>query len=198
MPKATRRLFVGLLIFLLHTSICAADGEILGSGHFAFKAGLIQLIDDEELWELSDLEDDNYFAINWYGNLARNLYIGFELGYAEITGEAFGIDTRVVLIPAELNLKYSLGLRNMHFNFGIGVCYIKTYGTIVLPPMVGTLDDFFHERSIYGAQGFAEFNLKLSRYFVGAHAKYQITEDLVDTINLDNYQFGVHVGITFE
>jgi hypothetical protein len=198
MPKLIRRLFAGLLIFLLPTAVYAADSEPLGNGHFSLKLGQIQLLDDEEYWEFNDLEEDNYIAINWYGNLGRRFYLGFELGYAEITGEAFGIDTRVVIIPAELNLKYLVGMRNMHFNFGIGVGHITTYGKVIWPPLVGSIEEFFHTRSVYSAQGFAEFNLKLNRYFVGAHAKYQISEDLIDTINLDNYQIGVHIGITFD
>jgi hypothetical protein len=199
MPKGIRWLSVGLIISLLYTSVYAADSAPLGAGYFSIKLGQIQLIDDEEYWEFNDIEEDNYVAINWYGYLGRDFYLGLELGYAKFTGEVVGIDTDLTMIPVELNLKYVLDMtRNIQFDFGIGVGLITTYGTVIWPPLIGSIEDFFHTRSVLSAQGFADFNFKLKRFFVGAHAKYQIVEDLIDTINLDNYQVGVHIGLTFD
>jgi hypothetical protein len=175
-----------------------AQSAPLGSGHFTLKLGQIQLVDDEEYWEFNELEEDNYIAINWYGYLGRDFYLGFELGYAKFSAEPFGIDTDLTLIPAELNLKYVLDVWNLQLALGVGVSHITTYGSILWPGLIGSVEEFFHTRSVYGAQGFADFNFQLKRFFFGGYVKYQITEDLVDTINLDNYQVGVHVGLTFD
>jgi hypothetical protein len=172
MPKAIRWLFVGLPIFLLYTAVCADDSKPLGDGHFTLKVGQIQLIDDEEYWEFNGIDEDNYVALTGYGHLGRDFYIGFELGYAEFTGDPFGIDTDLTMIPAELNLKYVWDMGpNIQFDFGLGVGHITTYGTVIWPGLIGSIEEFFHTRSVYSAQGFADFNFKLKRFFVGAHAK---------------------------
>ncbi len=198
MPKIPRCLFAGLIFFMLYASVCYASSESLGIGNFSIKVDQIQFIDDLEFWEFNDIEKGYYAAIDWYGHLGRNFYFGAEVGYTSITGEAFGIDTEITVIPVEINLKYALAaIQAVQLDFGIGASHLTVYGEVIVPPMIGSINTFFHTRSIYGGQGFINFNFKFKRFFWGANAKYQITEDLVKGLNLDNYRVGVHVGLTF-
>ena len=198
MPKILRCLFVGMTFFMLYASVCCANSTSLGIGNFSIKLDRFQLIDDLEFWEFNDIENGYYVAIDWYGHLGRNFYFGAEIGYTNLTGKVFGIGTELTLFPIEMNVKYALaGIQAVQLEFGLGASVLTVYGEVIAPPLIGTIEEFFHTRTIYGGQGFINLNFKFKRFFFGANAKYQITEDLAKGLNLDNYRVGAHIGLTF-
>jgi hypothetical protein len=191
MSKAIRCLFVGLLICLIYTPVNGESSEPLGTGHLSIKVNQIDLRDESDIWQLNDLDTANYVALDWYGNLGQNFYIGGELGHAKFTGEAMGTSTEITMMPLELNLKYVLDLvEAIQLDFGVGVSYTYLDGKVAPGTITGIADDEF----IGGAQGFVNFNFVFKRWFIGANATYQVTKKLTKGVDLDNYRYGIHVG----
>jgi hypothetical protein len=192
MPKVLRCLFVVLITLGLNTSVYGARSETLGIANIILKFDNIEF--SEDVWEENDIENSYYVAIQWYGHVAHNLYFGGELGYTESTGNVSGVDTELTFVPFGANLKYVLAISQvLQLDCGVGVSYIFIDGKVAPGTITGDADKDF----LWGAQGFMSINFVFKRFFIGADATYQVTEDIAKDVNLNNYRIGGHIGITF-
>ncbi len=192
MPKILRCLFFGLIPFVFYTTLFAAGSEPLGAGYFSLKVGNIEFTED--VWEENDIEKSYYVAIDWYGDIGSHFYVGGELGYTKSTGEKSGTDTELIFVPFEINLKYALApVKTIQLDFGVGASYSYVEGKVAPGTIRGKADEDF----LLGAQGFMNINFVFKRFFIGADAKYQVTEHVAEGLDFDNYRIGAHIGLTF-
>lgn len=192
MSKILTSIVFIILITALSANAYAEDGGTLGNGYFALKVDYINF--QEDIWETNDIEKSYYVAIEGYGHINHNIYVGGELGYARPTGTVSGTKTELTYIPFEVNVKYVVAIvKALQFDFGIGASAINVDWVTVPGSISGDPDEAW----VLGAQGFVNFNLVIKRFFIGADAKYQVTQNAVAGTNLDNYRIGGHIGFTF-
>ena len=206
-----KKLFLFLLItfFVLasSTAFAAVRGPSrapLGYGNFALKVDYIDFTENE----LKDLDVDTaaYVALEGYGMIAPNLYLGIEVGYANpdggVSGHVLGvgnghIDTEVTFVPSELNLKYAVNAApNLVIDFGAGISttYVEIEQTVTTRPVT----IFVSENDwLFGGQFFVDLNYTANQFFIGINAKYHLTEDFEDFTNFNNWRIGGQVGIRF-
>ena len=208
-----KRLFLFSLIVVLvlasSTAFAAVRGPSrapLGYGNFALKVDYIDFTENE----LKDLDVDTaaYVALEGYGLIAPNLYLGIEVGYANpdggVSGHVLGvgnghIDTEVTFVPSELNLKYAVNAApNLVIDFGAGISttYVEVEQTVFVETPHVTI--FAEEDDLlFGGQFFVDLNYTANQFFIGINAKYHLTEDFEDFTNFNNWRIGGQVGIRF-
>ncbi len=191
-------LFSLTIIFVLVSTVTyAAERAPLGMGNLAVKLDYLNFTDD--LVDDFDVDDAFYVGLEGYGEIAPNLYIGAEVGYANPDGDILGIDTEITFVPIEVNLKYAIKPDpNLVIDFGAGVSYNYVDEDLSYRSESVSEDDW-----LFGGQFFVDLNYKFSKFFIGLNAKYQITEefeewslDIADH-NLNNWRVGGQIGIMF-
>jgi len=195
-------LFLLIIAFVLSASAVYAEQKApLGIHNLVVKLDYINFTDDTA--DNLDVDEGFYIGIEDYGEMiVPNLYLGAEVGYTNPDGEAtvfipflgiFVVDTELIYVPIELNLKYAIEhIPNFVFNFGAGVSYNYVRGEI------GGFDE---GDWVFGGQFFADLTYKFYQFFIGGNGKYQITEEtdfgIGGDVNMNNWRIGGHIGIMF-
>lgn len=151
------------------SAVNAAERVPLGNGNLAVKLDYIDFMEDA--LKNSDVDTGFNIGLEGYGNIAPNLYLGAEVGYANPEGNAFGLDTELTFVPIELNLKYVVeAAPNLDVDFGIGISYNYAEEKASGLGVSVSVDDW-----VFGGQLFADLNYKINKFFIGINAKYQLT-----------------------
>ena len=195
-----------IMVFVItSTTVYAAEKAPLGIGNIALKLDYINFT-DEDLEDL-DAETGLYLGLEGYGEIAPNIYLGAEIGYANPEGDIhvyipfYGlvkVDTEVTFVPIELNLKYAFDAApNFVVDLGAGASYNYAKGELTVDGISDDEDDW-----LFGGQVFADLNYRSGAFFLGINAKYQITEDLeIKDIGYklsgNNWRIGGQIGIVF-
>lgn len=190
--------------------------SVLGDRNFSVKLDYIHFSDD--------IDSSYYIGLEGYKALTRHISIGVEAGYSDTdsdvpvskidTSGVIGglvdspLDTEVVFVPIELNVKYLIhAFSHVVIDFGGGFSYIYVSEEItdyddllsdffLTPDDLGTkdtLDDW-----LWGAQFFADLNYTVKQFFFGINAKYQLTDKGKDTgHSYDNWRAGGQIGVMF-
>ncbi len=214
-----KKLFLVLLIvsfIILSTTAFAAEKApfktALGSGNVAFKFDYINFTED--LLDDFEADDGYYIGLEAYGQIAPNLYLGMESGYAKTDGTITAylidypyiyyanVDSDLTFVPVELNLKYAIGTSPYFtIDFGAGVSYNYVEEELSALGLSISADDW-----LFGGQFFIDLNYKFDQWFFGINAKYQITEDFEEwghpygldlDHNLNNWRIGGQIGFLF-
>ena len=160
----------------------------LGAGNIALKFDYIKFTDDG----LKDTDTDTglYVGLEGYGKIVPNLYLGGELGYANIEGDPYFGNTELTYVPLELNIKYATEIvPSLTIDIGTGISY--NYGKFEVSS--SSIDDW-----LFGGQFFAGANYTIDRFFIGINGKYKLTEDFKDfDFNLNNWTIGGQIGVMF-
>jgi hypothetical protein len=171
-------------------SAFAAEKSALGMGTLAVKVERINFTKNEfQDWNA----DKEWFgAVEIYGTIARNWYVGAEVGYTKTSGSERDVDVDVTFVPVEVNLKYAIQV-NPRFviDFGAGPSY--NYGKVKIDgPVVNENSSDWK----FGGQAFVDLNVVFDRFFFGANGKYQVTQEYKD-VAFDNWRIGAHLGLKF-
>lgn len=190
-----KKLFLLVLISVIvmtSTAVYAVQKAPLGLGNIALKLDYIGFTDD--VLKDTDVDQGLLIAIEGYGQVVPNLYLGMEVGYANPDGNVLGIDTEVTFVPIELNLKYAIAASpNFIIDLGAGASYNYLEEKVSLSGVSVSADDW-----LVGGQFFADMNYTSGGFFIGINGKYQITEDFKDgNYNYNNWRIGGQIGITF-
>ncbi len=169
-----------------------------GFGNVAMKVDYINFTDDL----VKDFDNDKgiYIGFEGYTAIMPNVYLGAEIGYANPDGRIYidgeRVDTEVTFIPIELNLKYATqAAPNLLIDFGAGISsnYVEEeeYGFNFFGS--DRRDDW-----LFGGQFFMDINFTMNQFFIGANAKYQVTEDFKEyNYNYSNWRIGGNIGLMF-
>ena len=188
-----------LLLFLLtfafiiaSTSVYAAQTAPLGSGNIALKLDYIDFTNGD--LDDTDVDTGLYLGLEGYGEIAKNLYLGMEVGYTQPNGDTGSYDTELTFVPVELNVKYAVESgTDFIIDFGAGASL--NYGEFKIsgPGLSDSVDDW-----LFGGQIFTDLNYKIDRFFFGINAKYQVTEEFEDyDFDMNNWRIGGQIGIVF-
>ena len=190
--------------------------SVLSDRNFSVKLDYIHFSDD--------IDSSYYIGLEGYKALTRHISIGLEAGYSDTdsdvpvskvdTSGVIGglvdspLDTEVVFVPIELNVKYLVhAFSHVVIDFGGGFSYIYVSEEItdyddllsdffLTPDDLGTkdtLDDW-----LWGAQFFADLNYTVKQFFFGVNAKYQLTDKGKDIgHSYDNWRAGGQIGVMF-
>jgi hypothetical protein len=189
-----------VLIFLnilLWGGVCrGADysQEISESGYIGLKVDYIHFTDS--ILEDNDIEKGDYLALETNGMILPNLYLGGEIGVTIIDGSYKDIDTELTFVPVEIHVRYRFDLSS-RFNLDVGVGVAHCFYDIEIAAETNKDGDDSDKNSVWGAQASVDLNTQFGWFYIGANAKYQITEDIVDDINLNSYRVGAQFGIAF-
>ena len=181
-----------LVIVMTSTALYAAEKAPLGFGNLAVKLDYINFTDD--VLKDTDVDQGLIVAIEGYGQVVPNLYLGMEVGYANPDGNVLGIDTELTFVPIELNLKYAIPASpNLVFDLGAGASYSYVEEEASLFGVTSRADDW-----LFGGQVFADMNYTSGMFFIGINGKYQITEDIEGgNYSYNNWRVGGQVGVMF-
>ena len=188
-----------LLLFLLtfafiiaSTGVYAAQTAPLGSGNIALKLDYIDFTNGD--LDDADVDTGVYLGLEGYGEIAKNLYLGMEVGYTQPNGDTGSYDTELTFVPVELNVKYAVESgTDFIIDFGAGASL--NYGEFKIsgPGLSDSVDDW-----LFGGQIFTDLNYKIDSFFFGINAKYQITEEFEDEdFDMNNWRIGGQIGIIF-
>ena len=188
-----------LLLFLLtfafiiaSTSVYAAQTAPLGSGNIALKLDYVDFTNGD--LDDTDVDTGLYLGLEGYGEIAKNLYLGMEVGYTQPNGDTGSYDTELTFVPVELNVKYAVESgTDFIIDFGAGASL--NYGEFKIsgPGLSDSVDDW-----LFGGQIFTDLNYKIDRFFFGINAKYQVTEEFEDyDFDMNNWRIGGQIGIVF-
>ena len=190
-----KKLFLLVLVSVIvmtSTAVYAAQKAPLGLGNIALKLDYIGFTDD--VVKDTDVDQGLLIAIEGYGQVVPNLYLGMEVGYTNPEGNVLGVDTELTFVPIELNLKYAIPASpNLVFDLGAGVSYSWVDEKASFGGISASADDW-----LVGGQFFADMNYTSGGFFIGINGKYQITEDIKDgNYDYNNWRIGGQIGITF-
>jgi len=190
-------LFSLIMVFVLaSTVVYAAEKAPLGIGNLALKLDYMNFSDSD--LENLGVDDSFYIGLEGYGEIARNLYLGAEVGYAnpdsKIKIEGVKGDIDLTYIPIELNLKYAIKPNpNIVIDFGAGLSYNYLESKISGRGISDSGNDW-----LFGGQIFVDANYTINQFFLGLSAKYQITDDFEDwDFNGSNLRIGGQIGVMF-
>jgi hypothetical protein len=191
-------------------SVSAQMRAPLGMGNLAVKVDYFRFTDDAA--EDFDIENGVYVGLEGYASfLNPNLYFGLETGWAGTSGDFFdlGIPLEVdtTYVPIELNAKYVFEI-NPCLTFDMGAGISMNYFNIDFdsPILLGGFGSVEFDDWVFGGQIFADINYKVANWFVGANAKFQMTDDLEIFIlnsginrgvDASNFRVGVQAGMMF-
>ena len=211
--------FVVLIAMLTISPNDIYGGEekpFLGNNNFSIKLDYIHFSDD--------IDSSYYIGVEGYKALTHHLSIGVEVGYSDTDSDVpvskidssgvigglvdSPLDTEVVFVPIELNMKYSThAFSRFVVGLGGGISYI--YVSEEIKDYDDLLSDFFLTPEdlgidneldfwLWGAQFFADLNYTAKQFFFGINAKYQLTDKSKDTgHSYDNWKIGGQVGVMF-
>lgn len=175
--------------FSLSTAVgYAADKMILGKNNFAVKVCSINFDD-------SNTDNGIYVGAEGYTEIENNLYLGAEVGYTSNDGKVSlsgaTVNTDVIFLPIELNLKYAVKVaNNIIIDFGVGGSYSYTEEEI---SGSDSTDEW-----LFGGQGFGDINATIGKVFLGINAKVQFTDKGKETAkNYSNWRIGGQIGMVF-
>jgi hypothetical protein len=194
-------LLMGAAMVLVAASVQAQQRYPLGGGNVALKVDYLRFTDSD----VKDLGLENAVYIGGEAFVPvwnPNFYLGIEAGYAWSSGGVdilgFNVDLDLDYVPFEFNAKYVFELNpRLTLDLGGGISYsYMNVDTSVNGASAGE-DDW-----VFGGQFFADLNYKMGQWFIGANAKYQITEDIslagIDTdVSASNFRVGGQVGFMF-
>ena len=200
-PKVVENLIlihaVIFLVLFLSGGICrGADysQEAKKSGFLGLKVDYIHFTDN--ILEDNDIEKGGYLALETNGRILPNLYLGGEIGVTIINGSYDDTDTKLTFVPVEMNMKYRFELLP-RFNLDVGVGVARCFYDIEIAAETNKDGKDSDKNSVWGAQTSVDLNTQFGWFYIGANAKYQITQEITDDINLNNYRVGVQFGIAF-
>lgn len=184
---------VALLFASTATMVHAQDKTpALGWANFAIKANYVQFT--SSLWDDNDLKNAPYVALEGYGSVYRNLYLGGEIGYGQAAGTVTGVNTELTIVPLEMNLKYVLDFSDtVKLDLGGGLSYTWAEGKVFSTTITGTKQ----KDGAWGGQAFIDLQFVVKRFFFGANFKYQATQEILTDGNLNNFRGGIQAGIMF-
>ncbi len=193
MRKLLLLLFI-TFVLVSSTVYAAEEKSALGAGNIALKFDYIKFTDDN--LKVADTDTGLYVGLEGYGKIVPNIYIGGELGYANLEGDAsFGnTEFELTYVPLELNIKYAAEIApSLTIDLGAGISY--NYGDFKVSTggISESVDDW-----LFGGQFFAGANYTIDRFFIGINGKYKLTEDFKDfDFNLNNWTIGGQIGLMF-
>lgn len=200
MKKATFLLLCCSFI-MASSTVFSAERGYLGDSNIAVKAAHIRFTDD--FIRKEDNDSAIYVGIERYLQLGYNLYFGGEVGYVKPDGYINlirRVSNELTFVPIEVNFKLVFEYRpDLVIVFGAGpsVSYAKEETFL-------RNNDYWIEEWLRGGQAFAEINLigedikGAGNFFLGIHAKYQVTEEFHDLgYNFTNIRGGVQLGYMF-
>jgi len=195
MRKISLLLLLFMIFVLVSSTVYAVEKKsALGAGNIALKFDYIKFTDDG----LKDTDTDTglYVGLEGYGKIVPNLYIGGEVGYANLEGDPYFGNTEFELtyVPLELNIKYAAEIApSLTIDIGAGISY--NYGDFKVSTggISESVDDW-----LFGGQFFADANYIIDRFFIGINGKYKLTKDFKDfDFNLNNWTIGGQIGVMF-
>ena len=172
-------------------------GPALGKGHLWLKAGQFDLNGDAAgEW---GVDREGYLALEGYGELDDEVYIGGELGRSAAASGVNDDGDRIEdfdFLWLEWNTKMAFDLeRGFSVDVGLGGALFYVSGDKVIAS-----GDFSSTAPLadvgFGVQVFTDFNWRTRRLLIGLDAKYQWAFDVID-ISYSNLRFGAHVGFCF-
>lgn len=183
-------------IFAVISTSYAGEEAPIGAGNIAIKVDYIDFTDDV----IGDVDVDTglYLGIEGFKEIADNLYLGAEVGYANPKGSVSAfiedIETELTFIPVELNLKYAVkAASNVVLDIGAGASY-----SYVEEDASTSNDSASDTDWLLGGQVFIDLNYTIDNFFVGLNGKYQLTEDIEGAdYNYNNWRVGGQVGFIF-
>ena len=216
------KLFSAFIVLIAMLTVSSQDtyGDakkpVLGNNNFSVKLDYMDFSDD--------IDSSYYIGVEGYKSLSRHFAIGVEVGYSDTDSDVpvskvdssgvivdfadSPLDTEVVFVPIELNLKYSTHLfSHLVVDLGGGFSYI--YASEEVTDLDDILSDFFVTAEdlgiddklddwLWGAQFFADLNYTAKQFFFGINAKYQLTDKGKDTgHSYDNWRAGGQIGVMF-
>lgn len=185
------------LIILLWDGVCQGadyrqkDWE---SGFIGLKIDYIHFSDS--ILEDNDIEEGGYLALETNGRIFPRFYLGGEIGFSYIDSSYDDTDTKLTFVPVEIHMRYRFEL-SRRFNLDIGAGVARCFYNVEIAAETTEDGEDSDKSSVWGAQASVDLNSKFDWFYIGANAKYQITEDITDDINLNNYRVGVQFGIAF-
>jgi len=205
---------IGMEHVLPPPDIQAEQKAPLGTGNFAVKSDLITFTD--HFFRLIDEEQKTYVAIEGYGKVYKDVYLGGELGFCTVSDDFQhddllhqhrAYDTDLTFL--ELNAKYAKDL-SPHFVIaaGGGLSWIKIDGTyevhnflLVGGRYIQTMDRRVPESDwLVGGQIFTDLTFTYHWLQIGINAKYQVTQEMKSEgqdFDVNNYRLGAQVGALF-
>jgi len=188
MKKIVAALLFAASFVIFSTDGYAADKVTLGRNNFAIKVSSISFDDN-------DTDNGIYVGAEGYKEIEKNLYLGAEVGYTSNDGSIniFGatVNSDVIFIPIEMNLKYAVSIaNNLVIDFGVGGSY--NYAK----------EEFSGSDSVdewlFGGQFFGDVNVTIGKIFLGINSKVQFTDKGRDSAkNYSNWRFGGQIGVIF-
>ena len=186
MRQCARNIFVSLMSLVsLMIFFAAATSELhaeekgpLGKYHFALKSGSFNTIEE------SAFGHGIYFALEGYGEIKPNIYVGGEIGFG---ASMFVGDFQ----PLELNAKYAIEpVSNLVFDVGTGISAVK----VSLARVLSTdIDEW-----LFGGQFFTGISYKVKWFYFGLDGKIQLTQNFDDRdYGFSNFRIGLKAGILF-
>lgn len=192
-----------LIPFFLTLALCAvpvasrAQGGALGKSNFALKLDYIRF--HEEFLSDNGIDSGLYVGVSGYSEFAPKLYVGGEVGLATPSGKAGSVETELIYIPMELNVKYAdEAAPDITIGFGGGISYNYIKETRAAGTGSTTDDDL-----VLGGQLFFELLYTSGGFFAGFDWKYQITDEFKvsgtngATYDYSNWRFGGQAGVMF-
>src|SRR4030043_2017788 len=87
-------LFLSIYSFIIaSTSVYAAQTAPLGSGNIALKLDYIDFTNGD--LDDTDVDKGLYLGLEGYGEIAKNLYLGMEVGYLQPNGDIGAYETEL-------------------------------------------------------------------------------------------------------
>ena len=185
------------LILLLSGGVCRGDDynqDVRGSGYFGIKIDYIHFTDS--VLEDNNIENGGYLALETYGMILPQFFLGGEIGFSYIDDTYNDVDTELIFVPVEINVKYRFDL-SPRFNLDVGIGGSHIFYKVEIAAETSENNDKDYKSSVWGGQAFVDLNAEFGWFYIGANAKYQITEDINDGVDLDNYRAGAQFGIIF-
>lgn len=194
-------LVIIVIIFILTPSAVQSQQKApLGTSNFSFKLDYINFTDNR--W--SPDTQGGYMAIEGYGQIFPNVYLGGEIGAAS-SGTLYGGDA-LHYNPIELNVKYAMEVfPNLVADFGTGVSY--AYASMECEEYVSSYYKKHEHDWLFGGQAFADLAYKIQRFpfiklardealpSIGVNAKYQVTQDFKGRdMDFNNWRLGVQLS----
>ncbi len=172
----------------------AAEKATLGKNNFSVKVSSIHFDD-------GDTDNGISVSAEGYKEIEKNLYLGVEAGYTNVDGKVnlsgTRVDSDIVFLPIELNLKYAIRITNhLIVDFGIGGSY--SY----VKEEISRADEWWEsvdlDEWLFGGQCFADVHVTIGKMIIGVNGKVQVTDKSRDAgKNYSNRRIGGHIGIMF-
>lgn len=159
-------------------NLCAEEKGPLGKYNFAFKMGAFNTIEG-----IRNTEAGVYLALEGYGEIKRNIYVGGEIGVGvSLLAGSF--------TPLEFNVKYAIEpASNLVIDFGTGIAAVGVDD-------FGIIED--NKAWLFGGQFFTDVSYKIKWFYFGVDGKIQITQNFEERdFGFNNFRYGLKTGVLF-